>query len=43
MGRLFLARVAGMGREGVIEGGAIDVLGMRRQMVIELGRSSLVW
>jgi hypothetical protein len=32
MGRFFLARIAGRGREGVIEGGTVDVLGVRRQM-----------
>src|SRR5215470_13368544 len=38
----FLTRVAGMGSEGVIEGGPVNVLCMRRQMARDRSRQILV-
>ena len=35
VGDFFLPDVAGMGREGMVEGGAIDVLRMGRQVVAD--------
>jgi hypothetical protein len=40
--RFFLARVSGMGVEGVVESLAIDILRVRRQMVCDRRRQILV-
>ena len=39
---LLLPRVAGMGREGVVEDLPIDVLGMRRQMACDRRRQIVI-
>jgi hypothetical protein len=40
--RFLLTRVAGVGREGMVEGLAVDVLGMRRQMPLHRDRKVAV-
>lgn len=42
VGRLFLARIAGMRREGVIESFAVDVLSVRRQVLLHRRRQIIV-
>ena len=42
MRRFFLARITGMGCEGVIEGFAVDILGMRRKVRLHRHRQIFV-
>jgi hypothetical protein len=42
MRRFFLARITGMGCEGVIEGFKVDILGMRRKMRLHRHRQIFV-